>query len=149
MEEPTWANVEYTPVKYDEIVYYAAPKSDADRPKSLDEIDPEILRTYERLGIPLEEQQMLAGVAVDAVFDSVSVATTYRDKLAKQGIIFMSFSEAGAGASRACEEVSGAGGAGHRQLLCRFEFGCFQRWLFRLHPRRRQVPDGPFDLFPH
>jgi Fe-S cluster assembly protein SufB len=94
LEEPTWANVTYTPIDYQSISYYSAPKRDEDRPKSLDEIDPEIRRTYERLGIPLEEQEILAGVAVDAVFDSVSVATTYRDKLAKQGIIFMPFSEA-------------------------------------------------------
>ena len=94
MVEPTWANVRYEPVDYQSICYYAAPKSDDDRPKSLDEIDPEILATYEKLGIPLREQEMLAGVAVDAVFDSVSVATTFREKLAELGVIFCSFSEA-------------------------------------------------------
>ena len=94
MVEPTWANVRYEPVDYQSICYYAAPKSDDDRPKSLDEIDPEILATYEKLGIPLREQEMLAGVAVDAVFDSVSVATTFREKLADLGVIFCSFSEA-------------------------------------------------------
>jgi Fe-S cluster assembly protein SufB len=94
MEEPTWALVEHPPIDYQAIHYYAAPKSDADRPKSLDEVDPEILRTYEKLGIPLHEQKMLAGVAVDAVFDSVSVATTFREKLADLGIVFCSFSEA-------------------------------------------------------
>ncbi len=94
MEEPAWHNVHYPPIDYQDANYYAAPKSDKDRPKSLDEIDPEILATYEKLGIPLKEQEMLAGVAVDAVFDSVSVATTFRDKLAELGIIFCPFSEA-------------------------------------------------------
>ena len=94
MTEPQWANVRYEPIDYQSICYYAAPKSDDDRPKSLDEIDPEILATYEKLGIPLREQEMLAGVAVDAVFDSVSVATTFREKLAELGVIFCSFSEA-------------------------------------------------------
>ena len=94
MEEPTWQNVTYNPIDYEGLVYYSAPKSMADRPKSLDEVDPELLETYEKLGIPLREQEMLAGVAVDAVFDSVSVATTFREKLFDLGIIFCSFSEA-------------------------------------------------------
>jgi Fe-S cluster assembly protein SufB len=94
MEEPNWANVEYPKIDYQDIVYYSAPKKQGDGPKSLDEIDPELLRTYEKLGIPLEEQKMLAGVAVDAVFDSVSVATTFKEKLADLGIVFCSFSEA-------------------------------------------------------
>jgi Fe-S cluster assembly protein SufB len=91
--EPKWANVKYPPINYQDIVYYSAPKQ---KPKleSLDQLDPEILRTYEKLGIPLTEQKMLAGVAVDAVFDSVSVATTFKGKLAELGIIFCSFSEA-------------------------------------------------------
>ena len=91
MTEPTWSNVRYPPIDYQAISYYAAPRK---RPASLDEIDPEIRRTYERLGIPLQEQEVLAGVAVDAVFDSVSVATTYRERLKAMGIIFCSFSEA-------------------------------------------------------
>src|SRR5437667_8076604 len=94
MKEPTWANVHYDPIDYQTIRYYSAPKSRNNDPKSLSEIDPEILRTYEKLGIPLDEQKLLAGVAVDAVFDSVSVATTFREKLAELGIIFCSFSEA-------------------------------------------------------
>jgi len=76
MTEPTWANVHYPPIDYQDIIYYAAPKSKKDGPKSLDEVDPQLLKTYEKLGIPLEERAILAGVAVDAVFDSVSVATT-------------------------------------------------------------------------
>jgi Fe-S cluster assembly protein SufB len=94
MVEPTWANVHYPPIDYQSIVYYSAPKAASGKPKSLDEVDPELLRTYERLGVPLQEQALFAGVAVDAVFDSVSVATTFREKLAGLGILFCSFSEA-------------------------------------------------------
>jgi Fe-S cluster assembly protein SufB len=94
MVEPRWAMVDYPEIDYQEIVYYSAPKKAEDAPKSLDEVDPELLKTYEKLGIPLAEQERLAGVAVDAVFDSVSVATTYREKLAELGIVFCSFSEA-------------------------------------------------------
>ena len=94
MKEPTWPNVNYPAIDYQDIIYYAAPKSKKDGPKSLDEVDPELLRTYEKLGISLQEQERLTGVAVDAVFDSVSVATTFREKLAELGIIFCSFSEA-------------------------------------------------------
>lgn len=91
MEEPSWANLNYPKIDYQDLAYYSAPKKALD---SLDEVDPEILKTYEKLGIPLEEQKMLAGVAVDAVFDSVSVKTTYQDELEKLGIIFCSISEA-------------------------------------------------------
>ncbi|CEK13575.1 Iron-regulated ABC transporter membrane component SufB [Chthonomonas calidirosea] len=93
MKEPHWANVKYDPIDYQDIIYYAAPKK---RPKlnSLEEADPELIRTFEKLGISLEEQKRLVGVAVDAVFDSVSVATTFKDKLAELGIIFCSISEA-------------------------------------------------------
>jgi len=94
MREPEWAHLHYPPVKFNEISYYAAPKSDEDRPKSLDEVDPKLLETYDKLGIPLHERARLAGVAVDAVFDSVSVATTFKEKLADAGVIFCSFSEA-------------------------------------------------------
>ncbi|WP_262693256.1 Fe-S cluster assembly protein SufB [Kordiimonas aquimaris] len=99
MEEPDWAKVNYPDIDYNDIYFYAAPKSQ-DKPKSLDEVDPELLRMYEKLGIPLREQEVLAGVegarkvAVDAVFDSVSVATTFREELKKAGVIFMSISEA-------------------------------------------------------
>lgn len=94
MSEPKWANIQYGPINYQEIVYYAAPKTMKDRPKSLDEVDQKLLETYAKLGIPLHEQKILAGVAVDAVFDSVSVATTFQKELEKLGIIFCSFSEA-------------------------------------------------------
>ena len=93
MDGPDWAKLDIPPIDYQDIHYYAAPKS-AEAPKSLDEVDPELLATYEKLGIPLNEQKMLAGVAVDAVFDSVSVATTFREELAKAGVIFCPISEA-------------------------------------------------------
>nr|MDQ3071500.1 Fe-S cluster assembly protein SufB [Acidobacteriota bacterium] len=91
MKEPTWANLTFTPIDYQAASYYSAPKKQL---ASLDEVDPEIRATFDKLGIPLEEQKMLSGVAVDAVFDSVSVATTFSDKLASLGIIFCSFSDA-------------------------------------------------------
>jgi Fe-S cluster assembly protein SufB len=94
MKEPTWANVHYPPIDYQSIVYYSAPKQKKAGPKSLAEVDPKLLETYEKLGVPLHERARLAGVAVDAVFDSVSVATTFRGKLAEVGVIFCSFSEA-------------------------------------------------------
>ncbi len=94
MAEPKWQFVKYPPIDYQDITYYSAPKQKADAPKSLDEVDPKLLETYEKLGIPLRERERLAGVAVDAVFDSVSVGTTYRTQLAAKGIIFCSFSEA-------------------------------------------------------
>ena len=94
LKEPTWANVHYGAIDYQAIRYYSAPKQRGDGPKSLAEVDPELLRTYEKLGIPLAERELLAGVAVDAVFDSVSVATTFREKLEQLGIYFCPFSEA-------------------------------------------------------
>lgn len=94
MTEPEWAHVKYDDINFQTISYYSAPKSMADRPKSLDEVDPELLKTYEKLGIPLHEQAALAGVAMDVVFDSVSVVTTFREKLAESGVIFCSISEA-------------------------------------------------------
>jgi Fe-S cluster assembly protein SufB len=94
MKEPHWAKVDYPPIDYQDIHYYAAPKSLKEKPKSLEEVDPEILATFEKLGIPLRERERLAGVAVDAVLDSVSVATTFKEKLEELGIIFCSISEA-------------------------------------------------------
>ena len=91
---PTWSSVNFPTIDYQAIAYYSAPKDMKDGPKSLDEVDPELLRTYEKLGIPLHEQELLAGVAVDAVFDSVSVATTFKAKLAEKGVIFCPLSEA-------------------------------------------------------
>src|SRR5262245_5878392 len=93
MTEPAWHNLKIAPIDYQAISYYSAPKKKPEL-KSMDEVDPEVRKTFEKLGIPLEEQKLLAGVAVDAVFDSVSVATTFKEKLAELGIIFCSFSEA-------------------------------------------------------
>jgi Fe-S cluster assembly protein SufB len=94
MAEPDWATVRHPVIDYQDIIYYSAPKSGNTGPKSLDEVDPELLRVYEKLGVPLRERELLAGVAVDAVFDSVSVGTTFKAKLGELGIIFCSFSEA-------------------------------------------------------
>jgi Fe-S cluster assembly protein SufB len=94
MREPDWAHLRIAPIDYQSISYYSAPKAKTDGPKSLDEVDPKLLATYEKLGVPLHERARLAGVAVDAVFDSVSVATTFKDKLAKAGVVFCSFSDA-------------------------------------------------------
>ncbi len=94
MQEPDWAQLNIEPIDYQAISYYSAPKKDSEKPQSLDEVDPELLDTYKKLGIPLDEQERLAGVAVDAVFDSVSVATTFKDKLKDAGVIFCPISEA-------------------------------------------------------
>jgi len=94
MQEPTWPKVHHEPINYQDIVYYSAPKKTGEGPKSLDEVDPKLLETYEKLGIPLKERERLAGVAVDAVFDSVSVGTTFKKQLAEKGIIFCSMSDA-------------------------------------------------------
>ena len=92
MEEPKWHNLDYPKIDFNEICYYSSPKKI--ELKSLDEVDPELLKTYDKLGIPLDEQKMLSGVAVDAVFDSVSIATTFKETLKKAGVIFCPFSEA-------------------------------------------------------
>ena len=137
MVEPDWARVAYDKIDYQDIYYYAAPKNFEDGPKSLDEVDPELLRTYEKLGIPLREQEILAGVvkpqadeadreedlgdniyksgrvAVDAVFDSVSVVTTFREELAKAGVIFCSNHRSDQGISRTGAEIPGHGGSGY------------------------------------
>lgn len=94
MPKPDWAQLNIEPIDYQAISYYSAPKSKKDGPKSLDEVDPELLETYKKLGIPLDEQEKLAGIAVDAVFDSVSVATTFKGKLKDAGVIFCPISEA-------------------------------------------------------
>ena len=94
LKEPNWQKPKYPKIDYQDLYYYSAPKSMSEKPKSLDELDPKLLETYKKLGIPLQEQARLNGIAVDAVFDSVSVATTFKDELTKQGIIFCSMSEA-------------------------------------------------------
>ena len=94
IKEPDWQKPKYPKIDYQNLYYYSAPKSASEKPKTLDEVDPKLLETYKKLGIPLDEQKKLSGVAVDAVFDSVSVATTYKEELTKKGIIFCSMSEA-------------------------------------------------------
>ena len=94
LKEPNWQKPKYPKIDYQDLYYYSAPKSASGKPKSLDELDPKLLETYQKLGIPLQEQKRLNGIAVDAVFDSVSVATTFKDKLTEKGIIFCSMSEA-------------------------------------------------------
>ena len=148
MKEPTWQNVKYEPINYQDIVYYSAPKKKKVL-NSLDEVDPEVQATFDKLGIPLEEQKLLAGVAVDAVFDSVSVATTFREKLASVGHHLHVVLRSGARASRAGEEVPRLGRAVHRQLLRDAQLGGLQRRLVRLHPEGRALPDGAVDLLPH
>ena len=149
MPEPNyWANLKYPKVDYQNLVYYSAPKP-KNRLASLDEVDPEMRRTFEKLGISLDEQKRLSGVAVDAVFDSVSVATTFRETLGELGIIFCSFSEAVQKSSRAGQEVSRLGGALQRQLLRRPQRGGLQRRLLRLHSQGGALSDGAVDLFPH
>ena len=149
MTEPTWANVHYPPIDYQDIIYYAAPKSKKDGPKSLDEVDPELLKTYEKLGIPLQEREILAGVAVDAVFDSVSVATTFKAKLKDMGIIFGSFSEAVQEHPDLVQQVPRLGGPDVRQFLRGAEFGGLQRRLLLLRPQGRALPHGAVHLLPH
>ena len=136
------------PIDYQAISYYSAPKK---KPQlaSMDEVDPEVRKTFEKLGIPLDEQKLLAGVAVDAVFDSVSVATTFRAKLGELGIIFCSFSEAVKDHPELVQEVPRLGRAVHRQLLRDAELGGVQRRLVRLRAEGRALPDGAVDVLPH
>ena len=136
MPVPTWANVHYPPVDFQKIVYYSAPKQKKDGPRSLDEVDPKLLETYEKLGVPLHERARLAGVAVDAVFDSVSVGTTFKEKLREVGVIFCSFSEAVQEHPELVEKYLGTRRAHHRQLLRRPQLG-------RVHRRRMSSSATP------
>jgi len=122
LECPTWPHVNYPPVNFQDISYYSAPKKIGDGPKSLDEVDPKLLETYEKLGVPLHERARLAGVAVDAVFDSESIGTTFKADLAKAGVIFCSISEAVQEHPELVRKISGHRGAVHRQLLCHAQF---------------------------
>ena len=145
MTEPHWPNVKYPPIDYQAYIYYAAAK-----PKktlgSMDEVDPETRRVFEKLGIPLEEQKRLSGVAVDAVLDSASVATTFREELSKQGIIFCSFSEAVKNHPELVRKYLGTVVPAERQLFRRAEFSGLQRRLVLLHPQGRALPDGDCPL---
>jgi hypothetical protein len=142
--EPTWAMVDYPTINFQDIIYYSAPKP-SKQLESLDEVDPELLATYEKLGISLSEQKRLAGVAVDAVFDSVSVATTFKKELEKQGLLLF---RGGAGVPGARPQVPGIGGPLRGQLLRGAQLGGLQRRLVRLHPEGRALPDGALHLLP-
>ncbi len=163
MEEPHWARVEHPRIDYQDIHYYAAPKK-KDGPKSLDEVDPELLRTYEKLGIPLKERAILAGVvgadgdgyvegsgqiAVDAVFDSVSVATTFRATLAKSGVIFCPISEAIRDYPDLVRQYIGSVVPTGDNFFAALNSRCVHRWQLRLHSEGRALPDGIVDVFPH
>jgi len=133
MDTPEWAHVHYPEIDYQDISYYSAPKKKTDGPKSLDEVDPELLKTYEKLGVPLDERARLAGVAVDAVFDSVSVSNTFKDKLAEQGILFMPISEAIQEHPELVKKIYWQCGSTQRQFLCGTELSRFYRWLVCLY----------------
>ena len=148
MTEPNWARVHYPKIDYDDAYYYAAPKSTEKR-GSLDEIDPKLLETYKKLGIPLSEQKMLAGVAVDAVFDSVSVATTFKEKLNEAGVIFCPISEAIRDYPDMVRKYLGSVVPVTRQFLRHAEFGGLFRRHIRLYTQGRALPDGAFHLFSH
>ncbi len=147
MTEPAWANVHYPKIDFQNIIYFSAPKPK--KLKSMDEVDPELLRTFEKLGVPMNERAALAGVAVDVIFDSVSVATTYKQKLADVGIIFCSISEAVREHPELVKQIHGQRGAGGRQLLRRAQLRGVHRRLVLLYSQGRQMPDGAVDVFPH
>ena len=148
MTEPHWAHVQYPPIDYQAISYYSAPKQNADGPKSLADVDPKLLATYEKLGVPLHERARLAGVAVDAVFDSVSVATTFKARLAEAGRRLLPVLGRGARAPGAPRAVPRHGRATDRQLLRRAQLRGVHRRLVRLHPTGRALPDGAVDVLP-
>ena len=149
MKSPEWAFVKFEPIDYQAISYYSAPKRKEDGPKSLDEIDPQVLEAYKKLGIPLDEQERLAGIAVDAVFDSVSVATTFKGKLKDAGVIFCPISEAIREHPELIKQYLGSVVPPYRQFFCRIKFRRIYRWLLCLYSQRRALPDGIIDLFPH
>ena len=136
MREPHWAHLKVSPIDYQAISYYSAPKAKTDGPKSLAEVDPKLLETYEKLGVPLHERARLAGVAVDAVFDSVSVATTFKERLAEAGVVFCPFSEAVRTHPQLIEQYLGQRGALHRQLLRDAQLRGVLRRLVRLRAAR-------------
>ncbi len=149
MQEPTWAHVQFTPIDYQAISYYSAPKSQANAPKSLDEVDPKLLETYEKLGIPLHERAKLAGVAVDAVFDSVSVATTFKEKLAEVGVIFCSFSEAVQKHPELVEKYLGTVVPYRDNFYAALNSAVFSDGSFVYIPKGVRCPYGIIHLFSH
>ena len=147
-QTPTWAKVHYPPIDYQNIIYYSAPKSKV-KLESLDEVDPELLRTYEKLGIPLEEQKRLAGVAVDAIFDSVSIATTFRKELSKHGIVFCSFSEALQEHPHLIQKYLGSVVPYSDNFYAALNAAVFSDGSFCYIPKGRSLPTRANDLLPH
>ncbi len=148
MREPTWHNLKIQPIDYQAISYYSAPKKKPEL-KSLDEVDPEIRKTFEKLGIPLEEQKLLSGVAVDAVFDSVSVATTFRTKLAEMGIVFCSFSEAVHDHPELVKKYLGSVVPYTDNFYAALNSAVFSDGSFAYVPKGVRCPMELFNLFPH
>ena len=145
---PGWANVHYPEIDFQDMHYYSAPKPKA-KLESLDEVDEELLRTFDKLGIPLEEQKRLAGVAVDAIFDSVSIATTFQETLSKHGVIFCPMSEAIREYPELVQKYPRFGGALRRQLLRSPQLGRLLRGLLLLRAQGCAMPAGAFHLLPH
>ena len=153
MDEPDWSKLNYEPIDYQDAYYYAAPKSMEDAPESLDDVDPALIETYNKLGIPLHEQEILAGVknpvAVDVVFDSVSVATTFRDKLAEQGVIFMSIGEAVHEHPELVKKYLGSVVPTTDNYFAALNSAVFTDGSFVYIPKGRPMPHGVVDLFPY
>ncbi len=148
MKEPKWGNFQYPKIDFQDITYYAAPKSKK-KLGSLDEVDPEILRTFEKLGIPLSEQKILANVAVDAVFDSVSVATTFKEKLKKIGVIFMPISEAIREYPELVKQYLGSVVPINDNFYAALNSAVFSDGSFVYVPKGHSLSYGTFDLFSH
>ena len=146
LKQPTWGHVHIPPIDYQAISYYADPLAKKPRNK---EIDPELEKTFDKLGIPLEERLALSGTAVDAIMDSVSVKTTFKEKLREKGVIFCSIGEAIQTHPDLVRQYLGTVVPLRRQLLCRAQLGGVLRRILRLYPQGRTLPDGTEQLFPH
>ena len=149
MNQPDWAHLKIEPVDFQAISYFSAPKSDKDRPQSLDEVDPKLLETYDKLGVPLHERARLAGVAVDAVFDSVSMGTTFRKELKKAGVIFCSFSEAVKDYPDLVRKYLGSVVPPRDNFFAALNSAVFSDGSFVFIPKGRSLPDGTEHLFSH
>jgi len=151
MEEPHWAIAKYPEINYQDISYYSAPKPPKEKPKNLDEVDPELLRTFDKLGISLTEQKRLTGVpiAVDAVFDSVSVATTFKKDLLKHGIIFCSMSEAIQEYPELIQKYLGSVVPSTDNFFSALNSAVFSDGSFCYVPKKHDLPHGSIDLLPN
>jgi Fe-S cluster assembly protein SufB len=148
LEMPTWAHLNIPEIDYQAISYYAAPKK-KEGPKSMDDVDPELVKTFNKLGIPLEERMALSGVAVDAVMDSVSVKTTFKETLMEKGIIFCSFSEAVKEHPDLVRKYLGSVVSYRDNFFAALNSAVFFRRLVCLHPEGCTLPDGAFNIFPY